>query len=101
MILTSTTLLPPPTNPLFDAASSVQLAVVVVSFGALYALQLALRFNPGGALSWKLYPAAFGGFYLDEAFTRMTFKLWPPKDLPPRERKAVSVHDTHTVGSAA
>ena len=28
-------------------------------------------------ISQRLYPLAFAGFYLDEHFTRLTFRLWP------------------------
>ena len=36
-----------------------------------------LKSFPRGRLAAWLYPAAFGGFYLDERFTRLTFRLWP------------------------
>lgn len=47
------------------------------SFLLLYALQLWLRAFPQGTLSQTLYPWVYAGFFLDERFTRLTFKLWP------------------------
>jgi NAD(P)H-quinone oxidoreductase subunit 5 len=46
-------------------------------FATLYGLQIWLLANPRGALSQKLYPWAYAGFYLDEYFTRLTFRVWP------------------------
>lgn len=45
----------------------------------LYLLQALLLTNPRGALAQRLYPLAFAGFYLDEHFTRLTFRLWPAR----------------------
>ncbi|MDO9616476.1 MAG: NADH-quinone oxidoreductase subunit L [Pseudomonas sp.] len=46
-------------------------------FLSLYALQALIITQPEGALARRLYPLAFAGFYLDEHFTRLTFRLWP------------------------
>ncbi len=46
-------------------------------FAALYLLQAWLLAFPHGQLSRTLYPWAYAGFYLDERFTRMTFRIWP------------------------
>ncbi|WP_215778107.1 NADH-quinone oxidoreductase subunit L [Paludibacterium sp. B53371] len=43
----------------------------------LYGLQSWLACHPAGRLAQWLYPRAYGGFYLDEWFTRLTFRLWP------------------------
>lgn len=43
----------------------------------LYLLQAWILAWPQGALAQRLYPLAFAGFYLDEHFTRLTFRLWP------------------------
>jgi NAD(P)H-quinone oxidoreductase subunit 5 len=45
--------------------------------GALYLAQSWLQLHPTGAFSRRLYPWAYGGFFLDERFTRLTFRLWP------------------------
>ena len=59
-------------------------AWVALSFGALYFVQAWLKSYPQGRLSAWLYPKAFGGFYLDERYTRLSFRLWPaPTTTPP------------------
>jgi len=52
---------------------------VVACFAALYVLQIWLLAYPQGVLSQTLYPWAYAGFYLDERFTRLTFKVWPAR----------------------
>jgi NAD(P)H-quinone oxidoreductase subunit 5 len=47
----------------------------------LYVLQAMILARPKGALAQRLYPLAFAGFYLDEHFTRLTFRLWPVRPL--------------------
>lgn len=47
------------------------------AFGLLYVLQAWLLAYPLGWLARTLYPWAYYGFYLDERFTRLTFRLWP------------------------
>ena len=51
-------------------------------FGLLFVVQGAVRAWPRGALARRLYPWLFAGLYLDELFTRLTFRLWPAR-LPP------------------
>jgi NAD(P)H-quinone oxidoreductase subunit 5 len=60
-----------------------RLALVIAGFGLLFVLQAVLHSRPDGRLARMLYPRLFAGLYLDEAFTRLTFRLWPPR-LPPR-----------------
>ncbi|QDV08088.1 NADH-quinone oxidoreductase subunit 12 [Planctomycetes bacterium Poly30] len=48
-------------------------------FVALFIVQSILRVAPSGALARRLHPSLFAGFYLDELFTRMTFRVWPPR----------------------
>jgi NAD(P)H-quinone oxidoreductase subunit 5 len=55
---------------------------VVALFATLFVLQGWLRARPGSALARGLYPWLFAGLYLDELFTRLTFRLWPAR-LPP------------------
>ncbi len=60
-------------------------AILVAAFAAGYGVVAALsRPNASRRLS-GLYRLAYAGFYLDEAFTRLTIALWPPK-LPRRRR---------------
>ena len=54
-------------------------AWVVVCFGLLFLVQGAVRSRPNGQLARGLYPWLFAGFYLDELFTRLTFRLWPAR----------------------
>ena len=64
----------------------VRYAIVVLAFGALYVVQASITTQPGGRIARALYPACFAGFYLDEIWTRYTFRLWPPRPLPPPPR---------------
>ena len=50
---------------------------VIACFTILYLAQAWLLAYPDGALSRAFYPWAYAGFYLDERFTRLTFRLWP------------------------
>jgi len=52
---------------------------VLGCFGLLFAVQGAVRARPQGALARWLYPWLFAGLYLDELFTRLTFRLWPAR----------------------
>ena len=56
-----------------------RLGIVVIAFSLLYVGQAFLAARPRGSLARALYPACFAGFYLDEVFTRLTFRLWPPR----------------------
>jgi NAD(P)H-quinone oxidoreductase subunit 5 len=53
------------------------MAWVATCFALLYGVQAWLLAFPGGRLSVALYPWAYAGFYLDERFTRLTFRIWP------------------------
>lgn len=70
------TLLPAPAS---TVAAAPRIAVVWAAFGALFAVQVALQARPGGWLARALYPRLYAGLYLDEAFTRLTFRVWPPR----------------------
>ncbi len=60
-----------------------QVALVVTSFCGLFVVQLLLLDRRFGSLGQRIYPYVNAGFFLDELFTRMTFRLWPAK-LPAR-----------------
>ena len=51
--------------------------LALLLFLGLYLLQALILARPQGNLARRLYPLAFAGFYLDEHFTRLTFRLWP------------------------
>ncbi len=59
------------------------------AFALLFVLQTIISVYPNGALAHRLYPWAFGGFHLDELFTRATFLLWPPRHVR-RQRATMS-----------
>jgi len=61
------------------AANMGLVAWVIGCFVLLFVVQGAVRARPQGALSRKLYPWLFAGLYLDEVFTRMTFRVWPAR----------------------
>jgi NAD(P)H-quinone oxidoreductase subunit 5 len=52
---------------------------VLVMFVLLFLLQSVIRANPSSALARRLYPWFYGGLFLDEMFTRVTFRIWPVK----------------------
>jgi NAD(P)H-quinone oxidoreductase subunit 5 len=62
----------PPVAPL-----PVLAAWACLCFALLAILQVWLLGYPAGALAARCYPWAYAGFYLDERFTRFTFRLWP------------------------
>ncbi|TGD73979.1 NADH-quinone oxidoreductase subunit L [Mangrovimicrobium sediminis] len=66
----------------------------VASIGLLYGLQVWLRLYPQGRVSSALYPWAYCGFYLDETFTRLTFRLWPARLQPLRASSPGNPHPT-------
>lgn len=49
----------------------------VICFVLLYGIQMIVRVSPLGAIASALYPWFYAGLYLDELFTRATFRLWP------------------------
>ncbi len=57
------------------------LPIVMVStgFAALFITQVIIATYPHGSIARALFPACFAGLYLDEVFTRLTFRLWPPR----------------------
>lgn len=68
-------LLPPAPGPAPASAA----ACAVASLAVLFATHAWLRQRPESAAALWLHPRAFAGFYLDELFTRLTFRLWPAK----------------------
>ncbi|MEP6825854.1 MAG: proton-conducting transporter membrane subunit, partial [Ramlibacter sp.] len=62
-----------------STSSPALVAWVLGCFGLLFVVQGAVRVWPRGALARWLYPTLFAGLYLDELFTRLTFRLWPAR----------------------
>jgi len=54
-------------------------AWVGLCFIGSYALQAILASTPDSRLWRTAYAWVYGGFYLDERFTRLTFRFWPAK----------------------
>lgn len=72
---------PPTTTP----PSLISEVGITLAFAALFVVRAMLT-TAGGArrLAW-LHPHVYGGFYLDQLFTRLTLLIWPPR-LPTRAR---------------
>jgi NAD(P)H-quinone oxidoreductase subunit 5 len=62
-----------------SATSSLGWSVVVVGLVALFIAQTVLQTSPGGRLARSIHPHLFRGLYIDDWFTRMTFRVWPPR----------------------
>jgi NAD(P)H-quinone oxidoreductase subunit 5 len=82
-------------NSQTGAAPSLGLVAWVLGcFGLLFVLQGAVRTRPDGAIPRALYPWLFSGLYLDELFTRLTFRLWPAR-LPRTPEPALTAVPAH------
>jgi NAD(P)H-quinone oxidoreductase subunit 5 len=81
------------------AANMGLVAWVIGCFVVLFIVQGAVRARPHGALARKLYPWLFAGLYLDEVFTRLTFRVWPAR-LPPKPAAPQPIlPEAHTHGA--
>jgi NAD(P)H-quinone oxidoreductase subunit 5 len=82
------------------APSMALVSWVLGCFGLLFVVQGAVRARPQGVLSRSLYPWLFAGLYLDELFTRLTFRLWPARapTTPGTLAKPTSLTKAHTPG---
>ena len=67
--------------------SWLRLGIVTATFTLLFGVQAAVSSHPSGALSRALHPVLFGGLYLDELLTRLTFRWWPPRLPDPEARR--------------
>ncbi len=59
-------------------ASATKWTIVVTGLVVLYLAQSALQTRPNGWFSRWLQPHLVSGLYIDDWFTRVTFRLWPP-----------------------
>jgi NAD(P)H-quinone oxidoreductase subunit 5 len=62
--------------------------LVALAFSALFMLQTLVTVAPHSPLARRLYPWFYGGLFLDEAFSRVAFSVWPP----PRAAACRAVH---------
>jgi NAD(P)H-quinone oxidoreductase subunit 5 len=56
-----------------------QVAWVLACFTLLFLLQSLIRAWPQGPIAARLFPWFYAGFFLDELFTRLTFRIWPAR----------------------
>lgn len=63
--------------PQISAVNAFDMAWVMVCFALLFIMQCLIRARPHGSVASRLYPWFYAGLYLDEWFTRMTFRIWP------------------------
>lgn len=63
--------------PATFAAPSALVAAVTLALLAMFALQAAVALRPGWTIVRRLYPWAYGGFYLDERVSRALLARWP------------------------
>jgi NAD(P)H-quinone oxidoreductase subunit 5 len=66
-----------PVTTLHLAQQRPTLIFAATCFVLLYGIQTIVRVNPLGQFATALYPWFYAGLYLDEVFTRATFRLWP------------------------
>lgn len=85
---------PTPATALPDPALWVGAAI---AFAALFLLQSLIAIAPRQPLVRRLYPWFYGGLFLDEAFMRIAFRLWPP----PPARPAATAGPATPAGDAA
>lgn len=70
-------------------------ALTVFGVVLLFAVKTTMQVRPHGRLSRALYPWLFAGFYLDERFTRLTFRVWPPRLAEPSQRLPATANHAH------
>jgi NAD(P)H-quinone oxidoreductase subunit 5 len=62
-------------------ASSLKWNIVLGGLIVLFVAQSIMQTNPNGRFSRWLQPHLQSGLYIDDWFTRVTFRLWPPGQL--------------------
>jgi NAD(P)H-quinone oxidoreductase subunit 5 len=62
-----------------EAESPFKWKVVTVGLVVLFIAQTLFQTNPRGRLARFLLPHLSSGLYIDEWFTRLTFRVWPPR----------------------
>jgi NAD(P)H-quinone oxidoreductase subunit 5 len=63
----------------FETSHATSWVLVAVGLSGLFIARAALQLLPTGRFAQTLHPWLFAGLYLDEWFTRLTFRLWPPR----------------------
>lgn len=80
--------------------SSTLAGVAALVMVALYFFQCLVALRPDGALATVLHPYIYAGLYLDERFTRLTFRLWPVRAAAPEPSGPIG-RELETTRSAA
>jgi NAD(P)H-quinone oxidoreductase subunit 5 len=62
-----------------SATSSLEWSIVVAGLVTLFIAQTVLQTSPGSRLARLIQPHLRMGLYIDDWFTRMTFRVWPPR----------------------
>jgi NAD(P)H-quinone oxidoreductase subunit 5 len=70
-----------------NAPTTLQLVIVIGGFMLLYLTSSTVSAWPQGRFAQRLQPHLFAGLYLDELFTRFTFRIWPAR-LPDTARNS-------------
>jgi NAD(P)H-quinone oxidoreductase subunit 5 len=68
-----------PVPALVAVPDALRLGLAATLALALVITQVLITVQPHGAFAKALYPACFAGFYVDDVFTRLTFRWWPPR----------------------
>ncbi len=72
------------------AESKERWMIVVAGLVLLFLAQTVLQTAPNGRLARLIQPHLLSGLYLDDWFTRLTFRLWPPRLERPAARNPSS-----------
>jgi NAD(P)H-quinone oxidoreductase subunit 5 len=78
-----------------EAESPFKWWLVTAGLVVLFLTQTLLQTNPRGRFARLVRPHLHGGLYLDEWFTRLTFRIWPPR----LERAAVVAQPPVAIGT--
>lgn len=65
------------------SSNALSWGLVCLGFVGLFAAKVTMQLRPEGRLARAAYPWLFAGLYLDERFTRVTFRVWPPRLMRP------------------
>ncbi len=76
------------------------LAFTAGCFVLLFFLQTVLLMRPLGRLARRLYPWFYAGLYLDELFTRATFRLWPARRIAKLELRRDAIRTFEPEGAS-
>ena len=66
-------------SPELGATSALAWSIVVAGLVVLFLAQTVVQTSPGGRLARLIQPHLLRGLYIDDWFTRMTFRMWPPR----------------------